>query len=1012
MKKTVLLLSFFVLLFSACKEDDDLLLLSIDKGSSTFEFTNLEGEQNFQITSNVHWTVNSNSKWCTVNTIAGTGNSEIKVNVIKNTLYSEREAVITIAGTGVSEKQTITVKQAGTAPAFAVSDPTGFTLAGGKDTLDIRSNVTWTVAQDKESKNWCMISMESGDKGNHKFIITAEANNNPDLRKAILTFTANQFAEPIVKEVLQLGENPELSVSPDSIGVSGAERIVEIGVTSNLKYTIFPEVDWIEEVVPATPETRTVVTRTIRLKILANTTDGPRDGSVSFTSGTELVKFKVTQSSQAGDIAADSLALLAIYNASKEITGWNGTISKNWGSEKPINTWYGVGVNADGRVVSLALGNIGPYSGMGVSITADMDFSVLAELTSLTICTRPGSEIPLSIGELSKLERLRIKSAITSGAESVSVPEAIYNLTNLRILELASYAKSRSANFISGEISKDIARLTKLDSLILDGNRITKLPDEIAALQELTFFRMQYNMGNMALSDGICSLGALKKLEISYSGLTAIPTNIGNLKNLEVLNFSNNEFDYTAQVSIPASIDKLTKLTELHINNSRLSGAIPTNIGNLTELTILNLNNNKYEDKSPGLTGEIPASIGSLTKLKTLNLTSNSLTGILPGTMGNLQELGAHNFNITKNKFTGVGAGFGKLKLTNLDFSDNQLTSVAESDFPNAVSINFTNNLLVGDGFPAAMTAPKLTTINFINNKLTFIPAGILKISSLVSLNLNVNPLDAAAMESSDMSMLTNLTTLMLGNITTLTSIPASMATAPALTTLNMMGCRVNSIPDVQFPVIKVLTLDNNEMTTIPDNIVKFTALTTLNANNNKLTTIPAVMTSMPTLTGLYLNANKIASIPAGMSTLEFLFLNDNEMTSIPAGMTKMKTLYINNNKLASMQSVLDMVDLGYLSLINNQIAGTIPEAMKTLVKLQSVDLTNNRLTGTIPSIFGVGKIVGLMTFNVANNRLTGIDFADDPAVLAAFKQIRYKGICPQNDANGNVVTPCPVIIP
>lgn len=71
-------------------------------------------------------------------------------------------------------------------------------------------------------------------------------------------------------------------------------------------------------------------------------------------------------------------------------------------------------------------------------------------------------------------------------------------------------------------------------------------------------------------------------------------------------------------------------LEELNVSNNMLTGALPSQIGQLTNLRVLNASGNQ-------MTG-VPAEIGKLTKLQVLNLSNNQLTG-LPLELGNLAAL-------------------------------------------------------------------------------------------------------------------------------------------------------------------------------------------------------------------------------------------------------------------------------------------------------------------------------------------------------------------------------------
>ena len=57
-----------------------------------------------------------------------------------------------------------------------------------------------------------------------------------------------------------------------------------------------------------------------------------------------------------GTVATDRAALMALYNSAG---GANWTNNANWGTTQPLNTWYGVFTDSDGRVNDLLLGGDG-----------------------------------------------------------------------------------------------------------------------------------------------------------------------------------------------------------------------------------------------------------------------------------------------------------------------------------------------------------------------------------------------------------------------------------------------------------------------------------------------------------------------------------------------------------------------------------------------------------------------------------------------------------------------------
>ncbi|MFA5945379.1 MAG: leucine-rich repeat domain-containing protein [Patescibacteria group bacterium] len=107
---------------------------------------------------------------------------------------------------------------------------------------------------------------------------------------------------------------------------------------------------------------------------------------------------------------------------------------------------------------------------------------------------------------------------------------------------------------------------------------------------------------------------------------------------------------------VPSNIFDRTDLTELNLSRNNLTGALPSQIGQLKNLRILNASGNK-------MTG-VPSEIGQLSKLEELDFSNNQLTG-LPnelGNLANLRRLDLRGNAISKPDLDGI-----RSKLSNLE---------------------------------------------------------------------------------------------------------------------------------------------------------------------------------------------------------------------------------------------------------------------------------------------------------------------------------------------------------
>ncbi|PRQ52508.1 putative leucine-rich repeat-containing, plant-type, leucine-rich repeat domain, L [Rosa chinensis] len=107
-------------------------------------------------------------------------------------------------------------------------------------------------------------------------------------------------------------------------------------------------------------------------------------------------------------------------------------------------------------------------------------------------------------------------------------------------------------------------------------------------------------------------------------------------------------YDYSITIFSKGVELKFTKtpylLRSIDLSSNRFQGGIPSQIGNLRGLHLLNLSNNT-------LTGFIPLSLGNLTDLESLDLSQNQLSGKIPSNLVQLTFLAY--FNVSHNHLRG-----------------------------------------------------------------------------------------------------------------------------------------------------------------------------------------------------------------------------------------------------------------------------------------------------------------------------------------------------------------------
>ena len=235
---------------------------------------------------------------------------------------------------------------------------------------------------------------------------------------------------------------------------------------------------------------------------------------------------------------SDREILELFYKATSARVPWGR--STNWLTDEPISTWYGISVNAEGRVIAIRI-NVNDLSGT----------------------------IPADLAGLDKLETLDIRHNRLRG----SIPPEIGELRNLRVL--VTIGPSGGSGFT-----------------VLPFNRLTgALPPELGKLSSLE--RMEVG-GLGAIPSEFGNLARLESLWLrGVSG--PIPPELGRLSRLEDLEISGADLSG----SIPAELGDLRRLKSLTLRRTGVSGRVPATLGRLSDLRFLDLANTNLEGPLP-----------------------------------------------------------------------------------------------------------------------------------------------------------------------------------------------------------------------------------------------------------------------------------------------------------------------------------------------------------------------------------------------------------------------------
>ena len=337
--------------------------------------------------------------------------------------------------------------------------------------------------------------------------------------------------------------------------------------------------------------------------------------------------------------------------------------------------------------------------------------------------------------------------------------------------------------------------------------------------------------------------------------------------------------------------------------------------------------------------------------------------------------------NVSKNLLSSIRPLHLLTNLTMLDMSENHLTDIdAELRYLTNLQILLLAHNRIVQLSSSIRIMTDLRTLNLANNPMHKLPDGLWSLTQLEILDtdgcdIRFPPQDVVS--KGVKSLLTFQRMIERGRYTSRLD-------------LSGIGFQHLSVPEDMWMDLKVLNVDRNYCSFLPDRLEESTQLVELRAVSNQLVRLPAVIGNLEQLQLLDVRNNLLQVLPESvgfLTALTRLRISGNRLQTLPSSwesLERLTELDAEENSLTAVpQSIFELAELKRLLLASNKLI-QVPLSLVKATGLRALSLNSNCLVRLPLSLRGLTQ---LKEFSAVGNE--NIDLPPPPVVAKGLPAIQ-----------------------